>query len=209
MLRRGCLVAIFGIVVGLGMVGGGVDIAARHYSTSRIEDRIRAVAPNASGVHAWIRGWPFLKVVINGNVDEIGARINRVQEKGITFSDFNVDVHGVHVQTGALLNGKVVVESIKTGTVSVSILASDLTAALGVPVSVSATGFLAKGSLIHVSVNSAARTIAVAGVGIPAVAFPLPGTDLLPCTPVIAFTNQAVTLSCTFDHVPSALTNVS
>ena len=38
--------------------------------------------------------------------------------------------------------------------------------------------------------------------------FPLPDTSLLPCLPTVAFAHQAILLSCTFDHVPRAFTDL-
>jgi hypothetical protein len=209
MLRRGCLFALLGIFAALGIIGGGVDIAARHYATSRIESRIRASVPEAQGVHAHILGWPFLKVGVTGHVDEIGARISRVVERGLVFSNVGVDLHGVKIKTGPLFNGKVVVESIQRGTFTASVLASDLGAVLGTPVTIVGNAFSAHGATVNFSVDMGNRRLVITVAGIPTQTLPLPGVNLLPCAPAVTFAHQAVTLSCTFDHVPTALTNVA
>src|SRR5580658_6230306 len=110
---RGCLVGVLGVAVALGGLGGGADIAARHYTTTKLEQRISASVPTAKGVHAWIHGWPFLQVAVNGNVDDIGATIATLEVASLEFVSIRVELSGVRISTSDLLSDhKVVVTGI-------------------------------------------------------------------------------------------------
>ena len=207
---RGCLRVVIIVVLGLGIVGDVGDVVARHWATSKIEQRIRAVAPDAQGVHAHIRSWPFVKVAVTGHVDEMGARIDQVTVQGLTFSNTDVEIHGLKVKQQQLVaHGKVVVEHISSGTVVTSITASSLSKVLGVPVTVGSSGFLVAGLPVTVSIRSSTRTVVITATGASATTVPLPALSLLPCTPTVAFAHQAATLSCSFTQVPSAFTSLA
>ncbi|MHB8467574.1 MAG: LmeA family phospholipid-binding protein [Acidimicrobiales bacterium] len=206
---RGCLRAMLILVVGLGVLGNIGDVAARHWATSKVEQRVRAVVPNAQGVHAHIRSWPFLKVVVTGRIDEMGGRIDRVTVNRLAFSDVEVEIHGLKVEVSPLIShGKVVVDHINSGSVSVSITAADLGKALGLPVSAGAAAFAVNGVPIAVSVRTSSRQVVIAGAGA-VFTYLLPDASLLPCLPSATFAHGVVTLSCVFDHVPSAFTDLA
>ena len=204
---RGCITGIVILAVGLGGLGDVTDVVARHWTTSQIEKRIRATVPQAQGVHAHIRSFPFLKVLVNGHVDEMGGHIDHLTVARLTFDDIDVEIHGLRIKQGDLIsNRKVVVTHIDTGTVSATLTAASLTQAFGVPVGVAANSLVASGVAVGVSVRSSRQVvITVAGIG--ARSFPLPDASLLPCLPSVAFAHQAMVLSCSFDHVPSAFTS--
>lgn len=205
MIGKGCLITVVVVVGGGGALANVGDIAARHWATSQVEKRIRATVPNAQGVRAHIRSWPFVKVAVTGHVDEMGARIDRVTVSSLTFSSVDVEIHSLKIKTQPLVaHGKVVVNSIHNGTIAASITASALTSALGVPVSVGSTGFVVRGVPVSVSIRSRSVVVTAAGIGVQS--FALPALSLLPCAPSVAFSNQAAVLSCSFDHVPSAFT---
>jgi hypothetical protein len=208
---KGCLRLVIGLAMGLALLGQVVDVIARRYATSKIEQRIQVVVPDAHGVHAHIRSWPFLKVLITGHVDEMGARIDRVTTSTpLTFTNVTVELHGIRVEVQPLLtHGKVVVDRIASGTVSASINVTDLSRALGIPVTIGSGAFLVRGLPISMSVNGTSRRLSISAAGVTAASFPLPNADLLPCVPSVAFSRQVVTLSCTFNHVPAALTSLA
>jgi hypothetical protein len=205
MIRRGCLFALLGILGGLSLLFEGADVAARHYATTKIEEHIRASAPEAQGVRARIRGWPFLKILVNGHVDVMGAHITRVVERGLAFTDVDLELHGIKIDQAKLISeNRVAVQSIRTGTVTASITAGDLTSAVGVPLTITSSGVALRGAPVRVAINAAARTLVVSPAGLAALSLPLPGANLLPCVPAVAYAADRVTLSCTFTHVPSA-----
>lgn len=207
MIRRGCLFALLGIFGGLGMLFEAADIGARHYATTKIEQRIRLSVPEAQGVKAHIHGWPFLKVGVNGRVDDVGANITRVVEKGLSFTQVTIELHGLKIDQAKLVSeNKVVVQSIRTGTMTASITAGDLGSALGLPLTASGTGFTLRGAPVRTTINAATRAIQISAAGMASVSLPLPGPNLLPCVPTIAYKGDTVVLSCTFKQVPSAFT---
>jgi hypothetical protein len=207
MIRRGCLLGLLGVVVGLGLIGEGVDVGARHFATSRIVQRIRSSAPEAHGVRARILGWPFLQVVVNGHVSEIGAHADTVVERGLTFRNVDVVLHGIKIDQGKLISqGKVTVKSISSGLVTASIAAGDLSSALGLPISAGSGGFLLRGTPVRVTIDGAARVVDVSAAGLAPVSLPLPGPNLLPCVPTVSYSGDTALLSCAFTRVPSAFT---
>jgi len=213
-LIKGCLVGVLGALTGLAVVSAGLDIGARHLATSRVESGIRAAAPGARGVHAWIHGWPFVTVAADGALEEVGARAARVVAAPVTFTDVRVDLERVHVRVGQLTSAQLDVDRIGSGTATASVSAADLGRALGVPVAVTAGGGLtgppaapggAPGPVV-VNVDGPGRHLVVGITGVRLVALPLPPSSLLPCVPTPTVAGGRVTLACTFRQVPAAFT---
>jgi hypothetical protein len=203
---RGCLVGVLGVAAGLALLGQAADVGARHLATDKIETRARQVVPESSGVHAWIRSFPFLKVGINGHVDEIGLRAARVVEKPLVFTDVIVDLKGVRVSVSQVAtSAQIDVTHVDRGTITMTVLETGLAQALPA----SAAGSLGTAALAgaKVSVNATTRHLVVALPGVASVALPLPKADLLPCTPAVTQLADRITLSCTFTQVPSAFTS--
>lgn len=195
---RGCLGGLLGVVVGLALLGEAVDVGARHVATSKLEERVSQAVPEASGVHAWIRSFPFLKVAFDGDIDEIGVRAARVVEKPLVFTNVSVDLRGVRVSvTDLATSAQVNVTEIKQGTVELTVTESSLEQAL--PPAVAALAPRAT-----ISVNAATRQLVISVAGIAAVDLPLPKVDLLPCTPTVTQVPGGITLGCQFTQVPSA-----
>jgi hypothetical protein len=208
---RGCLIGLLGVVAGLALVGEVGDVGTRHYATTKIEQRISQQVPGASGVSAGINSWPFLKVAVDGHVDEINARIDQLVEQPLVFNDIEVELHGVRISVGDLLTDfRVNVVSIKQGDASVTVTAAALRQAIvnEVPAATAVAGdvdsLLAQ---VTVTVDPSTRHLVVAAAGVKVLDFPLPGPDVLPCIPNVAKGPASVTLSCTFDQVPTAFTS--
>ena len=212
MLGKGCLFGILGVLVALGLIGNVADVGARHYATSRIEAQIQTSVPGAHGVHGRIHSWPFLKVAVNGHVDEIGAHLDRVIVAPMVFSDVDVDVKGLRIDAQRLLSsGKLTVTHIAQGTIQLSVLDTDVSAALGVPVTIGSGQMTALGGAVRatLAVDTASRQLVIDVPRVRRFAFALPGVKLLPCLPAVALVPGRVTLSCQFDHIPDALTSVA
>ena len=207
MLVKGCLFGMLGSLAGLVLVVLGVDVAARHYATARIESRVKSSVPAAQGVHARIHSFPFLKVVANGHIDEIGVHVNRLPEQPVTFTDVDVDVHTVRLPVGQLLTGGTVqITHLARGTITAWVTPADLTTALGVPISVDPTGQLtAAGRPLVLVVDNKGHRLVVGVPGFHLVVLPLPSARLLPCPPQVAMVTGKVELSCTFTQIPPAL----
>jgi hypothetical protein len=190
---------VLGVAAGLALLGEAADVGARHLATSKIEQRVGQVVPEASGVHAWIHSFPFLKVAVDGHVDEIGIRAARVVEKPLVFTDVAVDLRGVRVSVSQLATAaQVDVTHVDHGTISLTVTEADLERAIP-----GATGAVTGAT---VSVNPATRRLVVAVPGAAAVTLPLPKADLLPCTPQVTQAGDRITLACEFTQVPSAFT---
>lgn len=213
MRTRGCLLGLLGVLVGLAVVAAVVDVGARHYATSRVEQRISTAVPGAQGVSAHIHSWPFLKVGVGGHIDEIGARLTRVVVRPVVFTDLHIDLRGVRVATTSLVSeGKLQVTHIDGGTIQVSLTAADLAAALGLPAGILAAAGLAGGTAVAdaigrvASVDADRRQLVVSIPGVRRFTLPLPGPDLVPCIPRVTAVTTGLSLSCTFTRVPAALT---
>jgi hypothetical protein len=200
------------VVAGLALLGEVADVGARHLATSKVEQRIAQVVPEARGVRARIRSWPFLKVAVDGRVDEMGAHVTRIVERPLVFSDVDIDLRGVHISVSDMVtNARFRVTQIDRGTVTLTVTEGDLARAVaGVPVGGSALGPL--GSLLthaQVSVDAHARRLVVAVPGVTSVTLPLPGPAILPCAPVVVQRPAEVTLSCSFSQVPAAFSSAA
>lgn len=207
MRSRGCLLGLFGAIVGLALVAVLVDAGARHYATSRVENRIRASAPESRGVTARIHSWPFLQVAVNGHISEIGAHVVRLVEKPLVFSDVDVDLRGVSIDQGTLgSQGRLVVTHIDSGNVTLTVTPSDLAVAAGVPVALSGAVTGAAPGHVKIAVDGAKRELVVDVSGVRRFAFALPGVNVVPCVPNVSVTGVGITLACTFTRVPDALT---
>ena len=207
MRPRGCLLGLLGAVVGLALVAALIDAGARHYATSRIEARIRVAAPESRGVKARIHSWPFLQVAVNGHIDEIGAHVAQLVEKPLVFSDVDVVMRGVRVDQGRLASeGRLVVTHVDSGNVTLTVTASDLAIAAGVPVAVAGAASEVASARVRISVDAATRQLVLDVAGLKRFAFGLPGSNMLPCIPHVAMVGSAATLSCAFTRVPDALT---
>jgi hypothetical protein len=187
---------MLGVLVALALLLDGADILARHYATDKVAARIKAREPTAHGVSVHIRSFPFLKLLANGHVDEIGARIASLQVGALVFA-VDVELHGLKVQQTSLFQGQVNVKSLRTGTVTVTVTATALSKALGKTVTLGSGG---------ITLRLTNRTLVIAG-GLVA-SYALPGPDVLPCAPALSVNGQTATLSCAFTQVPSTFASL-
>lgn len=210
MRGRGCAVGLLGVLAGLAVLGGAADVGARHLATSKIEQRVRQRVPEASQVHARIRSWPFLKVAVDGDIDEVGVTATRVVERPLVFTDVDVELRGVRISvTDLLTSGNANVTGIRRGTVALTVSEPNLVQAIvaQVPAAKALLGSLPVLGRVTVSVDAAHRTLLVGAPGVPSLTLPLPGTDILPCTPTVERLPDRIRLACTFNRVPAAFTS--
>jgi len=201
---------LFGALVGLALVATLVDAGARHYATSRVAARVRTAAPESRGVTARIHSWPFLKMAVNGHIDEVGAHVVQLVEKPLVFSNVDVDLRGVRVDQGTLASeGRLVISHIDAGNVTMTVTAGDLAAAAGVPVALAGAAAGVASRTVRVRVDAAKRQLVVDLLGVKSFVFALPGINLLPCIPAVAMGVARLTLSCSFTGVPSAFAAVA
>jgi hypothetical protein len=200
------------VVAGLLFAG---DVFARRYATGQLSDRISAAVPEASGVHARIRSFPFVgKVVWDGRVDEVGAHIDRLAAaRGVVFTNLDVDLRGVVFDGNDFVTShQVTITHIREGTVTVSVTAQALTDALGRSVRI-AGGLVSvavlAGPLVQAGLALPARQLVLRVAGSPLLAVPLPSVKVLPCAPQLTVGDGVLTLRCTFTGIPDAFVRVA
>jgi hypothetical protein len=207
---RGCLGTVIPVIVVLaGLLAGG-DLVARNYATNQLAARVRAAVPEASGVHARIRSFPFVgHIAWNGHVSEVGVHIDRLAGvRGLAFTDVDVDLRGVVVDSNALFTDRrVELKSIRQGTITASVSAAALSSAVGRPVNISGGGLsvVVFGRPVTATVAVRGAVMNIAAAGLAAIGVPLPTPRLLPCGPTITFAPPVLRLSCTFTQIPPAL----
>jgi hypothetical protein len=197
---RGCLFGVLGVVAGLAVVTNVADIGTRHLATQKVEERIHQAVPQASGVHGRIRSWPFLEVGINGHIDEISARVDRVTVAPVVYTNLVIDLRGARVSIGNMVTSlRVNVTHIRRGTVSFTLANSYLQKAF--PTVAPAQ--------LRVAVDAKSRKLLLASTsGLPVV-LPLPSTGLVPCIPGASPGPDGLTLGCSFTKVPAAFTTAA
>ena len=198
-MLRGCLFGVLGVVVGLAAIGDAADIGTRHLATSKVEQRVRQVVPHVSGVHGRIESFPFLRVGLNGHIDEIGVHIDRLTAAPVVYSNVVVDLKGVRVSIGNMVTLRVNVTEITSGTATFTLAPSDLAAAAP---SVSATDATAAVDGLH-------RRLVLDGSSAHPVVLPLPPTSIVPCIPGVSAGPSGLTLGCSFTTVPAAFKTTS
>ena len=196
-MLRGCLVGLLGVAVGFAVVGDVADVGARHLATSKVEQRVRQVVPHTTGVHGRIESFPFLRVGLNGHIDEIGVRVDKLTSARVVYSHIVVDLKGARVSIGNMVTLRVNVTEITQGTVSFTLASSDLAAAAP---SVAASG----APPTTAAVDGPLRLLVLDPSSAHPVVLPLPPASLVPCVPGVAPGPAGLTFGCSFTTVPTA-----
>jgi hypothetical protein len=156
------------------------EVLAIPVSNRIIASQVAARTRDATAVHASIGSFPVIaRVFFMQRVNSVSVTLDRVTGQRIPFTQVRFDVKGVGVDRARLLQGKLRVTSIDSGTV---------TATLDLPGPVA--------SVVHVT----GRTLMLGPI---AVAI---RSDLIPCSPDARVEGQQVILSCSFTDVPNVLT---
>ncbi len=183
-------------------------MGARSWAEGQIENRARAELPPAASVSAHIRAFPFVPaLLLAGKVSETAGHFRNVRAGGLTFSDVDVELHGVRINRGKLLHERAVeLVDVDEGTVTVDIVVAQLGKAVGLGV-VAANGQLkvtvaGVSATANLSVHDNALVVDVAGV---VKRIPIPQTRLVPCATSASVLAGRVRLSCTIHDVPPGL----
>ena len=188
----------------------GVDIAARVIAEHQIASRARS-STGAQSTSASINSFPFLyDLLVDGDARSVAVHLHHVPIGPITVDRVDVQVRDVHVEkTELLYHHKVRVTSISSATAGLTITASDITSATGIPVTISGNTVTANvaGVLIPVSVTVTGNdSLSFNVVGHRVVSFNLARTPVVPICPMRVTTQQsALQLSCTVSPVPASL----
>jgi LmeA-like phospholipid-binding len=206
----GCLTTVVPALVVIGALLFAGDVFARRYATGQLSDRISAAVPEASGVHARIRSFPFVgKLFWDGHVDEVGAHIDRVAVGSVVFTNLDIDLRGVVFDGDAFVTShRATLTKIRQGTVTASVTARALSAALGRPVHITAGGVnvaVLAGLLVRAGIAlTPGRQLVLRVAGLPVVAVPLPSSNVFPCAPRLSVGEGAIVLRCAFTQIPHA-----
>lgn len=197
------------LVVGLVLLAavGAAEALAPPFVEARVEDQVRERTRGVTGVRADVGSFPLVtRVLLTGEVSSLTVHLEEVARQRLRVVDVAVSMRGIALDRGALLGGEVEVTGIDRGALTASIPEEALASALGVPVTlgpdqVSAT---AGGQEVTADLTVEGTDLVLAGAaGLDArVALP---ADILPCTPDVDVTADAVELSCLFEEVPDVL----
>jgi DUF2993 family protein len=187
---------MLGVVAAL-LVGG--DVAARGFVSATVQNRAQQEAPQGSSVSADVGGFPFVPpLLLGGNVSHASVHVANLQADALVFSSVDVDLSGVHLDRGRLINDrKARITKIDHGKVAAVITAKALSDALhGVPVEMTAGKLTIAGISIAPSVRNQRLTVG---------GFAIPLTDYMPCVSAVAIQDNEMELSCEFNEIPPAL----
>ncbi|MEY2472331.1 MAG: hypothetical protein QOK28_1660 [Actinomycetota bacterium] len=192
MIRR---LFTLGIVAAI-LVGG--DVAARGFVSATVERRAQQEAPSGSSVSADVGGFPFLPtLLLGGNVSTASVHVENIKAKLLVFSTVDIDLSGVHLDRGRLINDrKARITKIDHGTIRAIVTAESLSDALHVPVTMQGGHVTIAGLNVTPSVRD--RQLTIGG-------FRVPLTDYMPCVTDVTVEDQKMELSCEIHDVPPAL----
>lgn len=185
-------------------------MAARGFVEETVNTRAEAEAPPETSVSAAIGGFPFLpRLLLRGEVSRADIHIENIDANGvIVFAEVDIDLRGVHLDRGRLINDrKARISSIDHGTVRATITASALGAALRVPVEM-AEGVITVTVLrqkVQVTPQVRNGRLTLTGSLGRAFALTIPATDFVPCMGDVEVEDGRMRVSCEIEEVPPAL----
>jgi hypothetical protein len=205
----GCLTTLIPIVVVIIGLLFAADVGARRYATSQLADRISSSVPEASGVHARIKSFPFVgRILTHGDISVVGAHVDRYQGKGLVFSDIDVELRGATLDKKALINDRQArLTHIDNGTVSVGVTQEALSTALGRTVTVTpgaVTVAFTGSSPVRAQVGLFGPNLVVRAGFLQPITVPLPTGKLLPCLPALTMGQGRIDMHCSFTQIPDA-----
>lgn len=206
-MRRliGVLVAI---AVILGLLAFG-DVWVRHRVQTLIAQHIESEEPGSTAtVH--ITSFPFVgRLAVSGNIPRLDADVRDVSASGLTFSDIDVDVHGVKVDNGKLTSREVVLQGIASGSVTGDITQESIDRLTGISVVLGSGTVEVAGATLTPSVSVTDGDIVVTLPHLPTLRIPIPRLSILPCVGSVAIIPGALRVSCQLSELPPALTDAT
>lgn len=208
------LVILVLVLLVLAAIVGGLaygDLRLRGLAEQQAETKIAEALPQASGVTVELEGFPFaLGVLMSGEVKALHVRLAEVQEAGLSAQDLSLDVQDITLDKDALIDEqRLVVTSIGSATAQgfVSDDAVSKVAGQTVKFSPGKAHATVRGQQIEVKASVKGRVVQLSsGIpGVPAMTFPLPPSDVLPCAPELELLEGKVRLRCSIDELPATL----
>lgn len=201
------------VVLGLlGAVLAVADSLAREAAEAELERRLTAQVPGAAGVDAEIEAFAFLpRLALTGRIPAVRARVATLAAGPLRLADADVSLRGVRLDRRALLRRREVqLRAVDSGTASVVLDEAAVSAALGLPVEIDASGrvrvsFRGRTVTAPVAVADDGRIVVDLPGPLPALPLTAGALPLLPCTPRAVPEPGRVRLSCAVTQVPPEL----
>lgn len=188
----------------------GVEVGVRLWVDAEAEREAEANLDGVGEVDVTLRSFPVVaRLLLSGEVGDMDVELVDVQEEGVAVARLSARVTGLVLDRGALfgdrrvevvdLDGARLEARVEEGAIQALLPAGTIELTPG-QATVSAGG-----ASVTASVAVSDRTLHLAVDPLPAVAVPLPSTDLLPCDPSAEIVDGAVLLACDVDDLPPAL----
>lgn len=192
------------------------DFAAKAVAESQLAGRVqKAVARNGSA-SASISSFPFVgRLLASGHVSEVDVGLTNVTVGDLHFASITDHMNDVHVDRDRLVSDrKVVIRSIGSGAVTAQVDESELSRAIGIPITLQKGRARVTVAGVALTASFAIRNnrLVLGGLG----SLPLeplarlaplviPRAPLLPCVADVEIQPGALHLACTFSQVPPEL----
>jgi hypothetical protein len=200
--RAVTLVVVVAVVVAVLAVA---DVLVRRTVERDIASHIEARVPGTSA-QVQITSFPFVgRIATSGSVPTLDAEITGLKVGPFPVDTVDIAVHDLKVSRRDLLQGKVVLQSVRTATVTGVITQQSVDTGSGLPVTLG-NGTVGLGGIqvpARISVRSDDLTVSVAPL--PTLTVPLLPAALLPCTATATISAGRITLACTTSTIPPAL----
>ena len=187
------------------------DTQLKSLAEDHAEQEITKALPQLSGVQVQLDGFPIaLDVLLHGQVEGLHVTIAKAEEAGLQAEELSLDVYEIAIDKDALIDEqRLVVTQIAEATAQGFVTDDEVSKA--VKHEVHFTGGKARATIqgkeVEASASVMGRMVALRTTlpGVPPMVFPLPSTDLLPCSPELEVLEGRLRLSCSIDALPDAL----
>lgn len=187
------------------------DTQLKSMAEDHAEQEISKALPQLSGVQVELDGFPIaLDVLLHGEVEGLHVTIEKAAEAGLQAEELSLDVYQIALDKDALIDDQRLVVT-EIGEARAQGFVTDDEVSKAVEQTVTFTGGKAhavvKGKEVEASASVMGRMVALRTTlpGVPPLVFPLPSTDLLPCSPELEVLEGKLRLSCSIDAIPPAL----
>ncbi|MCA9651253.1 MAG: LmeA family phospholipid-binding protein [Myxococcales bacterium] len=187
------------------------DTQLKSLAEERAEQEIGKALPQLHGVKVELDGFPIaLDVLLHGQVEGLHVTIERASEAGFEAEQLSLDVSEISIDKDALIDEqRLVVMQIGQATAQGFVTDEEVSKAVKQTVTFSAGKVKARihGQEVEAKASVKGRMVALSTTlpGVPPMLFPLPSTDLLPCSPQLELLEGKLRLSCTTSELPDAL----
>ena len=190
------------------------DVVLKNRAETELAAQIANRVPETTGVRTRIRSFPFVgRLLVSGQVSHVDVMAQHSAAGGVALNDIRVRAEEVELDSGAAMDGRAVVRSIKRGSVQADLRQDQINSRLP-------RGFqvqLEPGSAVVSGPGGAQAKLTVSPEGRIQVRIAnrslldlvLPDTALLPCRPTPTFITGALRLSSTFTEVPKLLLDLA